>query len=133
MKKWMFLLAFSVFLIGFQAKSAYAVQIGVASCGGNPGYVMCQELTGVISGPPVSIQNLGPIACGPDPNPSPGWPGCPNPESLQCKIGWSNGYSIEQFASSSCSQTYGSEVLGSWESWGENQAAHSYIAPIVQN
>ena len=132
MKKWMFLLAFSVVLMGFQAGKAHAVPIGVPECGGNPGFVMCTELTGVISGPPVSIQNLGPMPCYPDPHPTPGWTGC-GVEGNQCKIGWSNGYSIQQAAitNNSCSQTYGSELLGSWQSWGENMSASTYTAPIV--
>jgi hypothetical protein len=135
MKKMMFLLAFSVFLVGFQAKSAHATTpIGVPECGGNPGYVTCVELMGVISGPPVSIQNLGLEPCFPDPNPTPGWTGCgPEGNGVQCRISWSNGYSIQQVAitNNSCSQTYGSEVLGSWKSWGENLPAGNYTAPIV--
>jgi len=128
MKKWMFLIAFGLVLVGFQAKTAHAVDtpLGVAQCGGNPGYVTCQELTGIVSGPPVSIQNIGPLQCFPNPGDN-----CSAPEPIQCKITWSSGYTITQWAgpSGSCHVTYGSEVLGSFSYWGVGQPTHTAIAP----
>jgi len=128
MKKWMFLLAVVGVLVGFHVESAHAVPVGVPECGGHPGYVMCTELMGIISGPPVSIQNLGLRQDTPTPGPFP----TPPPYSL-CRITWSNGYSNQQPAlvNGSCSQTYAGEVLGSWRSWGASGAASTYTAPIV--
>lgn len=130
----MFFIAFVYFLVSFQAKTANAATpIGVAQCGGKPQYWTCTELTGIISGPPISIQNLGPPPCFPDPG-NPNYQ-CPAAgfQANQCKIGWSNGYTLTQVAevNNSCGQTYSGEVLGSWKGWGVNEPVFTYTAPIV--
>ena len=126
-----FLIAFAVFFSGFQAKTANATTpMGVAQCGGKPAYWTCMELTGIVSGTPVSIQNIGPLQCFPSPTDN-----CTGPEPIQCKVTWSSGYSITQWAgeTGSCHAMYSGEVLGSWKGWGINEPVFTYTAPIVPN
>jgi hypothetical protein len=130
MKKWAFLIVLVCVLVSFQAKTAHAgPPIGVAQCSivdTNHPDEMCTELTGIVSGPPTYIQNIGPIPCS-----GPHSSLCGN----QCKIGWSSGYTITQDAmvNNSCHDTYNDEVLGSWQAWGTNLPTNSYIAPVMPN